>query len=148
MLEYLRIDEFVDDLAIYLGHEMCLVCMFSSSDLFLPASFILLSAIFQIFANFFANPSINIIHFSSIRKEENQYVPRFIYFFMLHKVWKHYNNFTFESPMSLHFKPKYIKVALSQKVEVDFPNCPKWVPKKLSWDLENENSDSFLRLQV
>ena len=41
-----------------------------------------------------------------------------------------------------------IKVALSQKVEMDFPNCPKWVPKKLSWDLENENADSFLRLQV
>ena len=39
-----------------------------------------------------------------------------------------------------------LKVALRQKV--DFPNCPKWVTKKLSWDLENENSDSFLRLQV
>ena len=26
---------------------------------------------------------------------------------------------------------------------MDFPNCPKWVPKKLSWDLENENSDFF-----
>ena len=35
------------------------------------------------------------------------------------------------------------KFALDQKVEVDFPNCQKWVPKKLSWDLENENSDIF-----
>ena len=41
-----------------------------------------------------------------------------------------------------------LKVALSQKVEVDFANCPKWVPKKLTWDLENANSDSFLCLQV
>ena len=29
------------------------------------------------------------------------------------------------------FKDSFaLKVALSQKVEVDFPNCPKWVPKK------------------
>ena len=37
----------------------------------------------------------------------------------------------------------HLKVALSQKVEVDFPNCPKWVPKQLSWDLKNENADFF-----
>ena len=49
----------------------------------------------------------------------------------------------------MHFmQASFLKVALSQKVEVDFPNCPKWVPKKLSFDLKNENSDSFLRLQV
>ena len=26
---------------------------------------------------------------------------------------------------------------------MDFPNCPKRVLKKLSWDLENENFNSF-----
>ena len=41
-----------------------------------------------------------------------------------------------------------LKVALCQKVEVDFPNCPKWVPKKLSWDLKNKNADFFLHFQV
>ena len=39
--------------------------------------------------------------------------------------------------------PSLVKVALSQKVEVNFPNCPKGVPKKLSWDLKNENADFF-----
>ena len=34
-----------------------------------------------------------------------------------------------------------LKVALSQKIEVDFPNCPKWLLKKLPWDLKNENAD-------
>ena len=41
-----------------------------------------------------------------------------------------------------------VKVALSQKVEVDFPNCPNWVLKKLSWDFENKNSDCILHLHV
>ena len=97
------------------------------------------------FRQFFANPSINIIHFSSIRKEENQYVPRFIYLFMLHKVWKHYNNFTFESPMSLHFKPKG---GFKSEGRGGFSQLPKMSAKKTFLGFKKWKCWHFLHFQV